>query len=340
MDYKREDKGSIRAYLLGELAKAAQQAFEQRMMTDDDFYNQVLLAEDELVEEYVLGRLTGKEKESFEIGFLSTPEGREQLSLTSDLIRYASERPAGKQQPVVSRFQAAQRRRSFFNSYAGLLAAAVVILAVGLGIWRILLYESDVDKGADALRIAYRDRRPGGARLTGFDYAPAITTRGVEENIDPVARDRAYRILRDEVAERPSAASHHALGQLYLYEQKFDDAIREFEAALQADGQNARAHSDLGAALLEKGKLERSRGDSDKSRELFAASLEHLNRALEQDDSLLEALFNRALLYQEMMMPSQAEADWRKYLERDPNSQWADEARHNLQNIEEQRKRG
>ena len=340
MDYKLKDKSLIRAYLLGELAEAERQVFEQRMMTEDEFYNQVLLAEDELVEEYALGRLTGKQKERFEASFLSTPEGREQLSLTSDLIRYASEQSAERREPVSIRFQAARPKRSFFNSYIGLLAAAVVILAAGLGIWRVYFYESDLDKGAAALRAAYRDHRPVDARLTGFDYASPITTRGGQENIDSIARDRAARILLDEVAEHPTAASHHALGQLYLAEQKFDDAIREFEAALKADGQNARAHSDLGASLLEKGKLERSRDDLIRSNEDFTKSLEHLNKALELNGGLLEALFNRALLYQEMERFSQAEDDWRKYLELDSNSPWADEARRNLRTIEEQRKKG
>ena len=89
----------------------------------------------------------------------------------------------------------------------------------------------------------------------GFDYAPAATTRGDEAKVDRVARNRAERILLDEVSEHPSAASHHALGRLYLAEHKFDDAIAEFEEALKTDPNNGQLHSDYGAALLEKGKL-------------------------------------------------------------------------------------
>ena len=341
MDHKLEDKSLIRSYLLGDLAEAERQVIEQRMITADEFYNQVLLAEDELVEEYALGRLTGKDKERFEASFLSTPEGREHVKLTADLIRYASEQSVEKPQAVGGRSKAARWNWSFFfNSSLGLLAAAVIILAAGLGIWRGFFYESDLDKGAAALRAAYRVNRPVEARLTGFDYAPAITTRGGQESVDSITRDRAARILLDEAAEHPTAASRHALGQLYLAEKRFDDSIRELEEALKADERNARAHSDLGAALLEKGKLERSRDELARSGEEFAKSLEHLNRALELNDGLTEALFNRALLYQETERFSQAEDDWRKYLERDSNSQWADEARRNLRILEEQKKKG
>jgi CHAT domain-containing protein len=85
--------------------------------------------------------------------------------------------------------------------------------------------------------------------------------------------------------------------------------------------------------------LERRRDDSGKILEDFAASLEHLNRALELNGSLLEALFNRALLYEEMMLPQQAEEDWRKYLEKDPSSRWADEAKRRIEAIEGTRKK-
>jgi CHAT domain-containing protein len=340
MDDKSLDGSLIKAYLLGELVENERHEFEKRMMTDDDLYNQVLVAEDELIEEYALGRLSGKEKESFEASFLSTEEGREQVSLTNDLIKYASIRSAARPQPVSKQPQPARRKLSFFASYARAFAAAIIILAVGFGVWRLFIYESDVEKGAAALRSAYRDNRPVESRLTGFDYAPPVTLRGDDQvNGDPIARKLAERILLDEVVENPGSASYHALGQFYLSDRKFDDAIRQFEEALKADPQNARAHSDLGAARLEKGKRDRSSDDSGKSLEEFAKSLEQLNKALESDGRLIEALFNRALLYQEMMLPAQAEEDWRRYLELDSTSKWADEARHNLKLLEDQRKR-
>jgi len=41
------------------------------------------------------------------------------------------------------------------------------------------------------------------------------------------------------------------------------------------------------------------------------------------------ALFNRALVYERMKKPGDASADWERYLELDPDGEWAAEARQN-----------
>ncbi|HET9787518.1 MAG TPA: hypothetical protein VFP47_10310, partial [Pyrinomonadaceae bacterium] len=106
--------------------------------------------------------------------------------------------------------------------------------------------------------------------------------------------------------------------------------------ALALDPNGAQIHSDLGAALLEKGKLYKLNGEDGKSLETLSESLEHLNRALELNTNLLEALFNRALVREYMGLPQPAAEDWRQYLEKDSQSPWADEARAKLKEIESQ----
>jgi hypothetical protein len=51
---------------------------------------------------------------------------------------------------------------------------------------------------------------------------------------------------------------------------------------------------------------------------------------------LLEALFNKALALQELGMPQQARESWLLYLQKDPSSPWAEEARKHLARIESQ----
>src|SRR5262249_61015002 len=106
---------------------------------------------------------------------------------------------------------------------------------------------------------------------------------------------------------------------------QFSSAIDQFEAALKSDPDNARLHSDLGAALFEKGKSDRANDQSGAAEETLARSLDHLNRALELDDSLIDALFNRALLDQTMNLREQAKRDWESYLRKDATSAWAEE---------------
>ena len=216
------------------------------------------------------------------------------------------------------------------------VAAAALILLGSVFAWRVYFSRTDIDKGLMALNEAYKVNRPLEARVSGLNYAPFSQTRG-SSDINSRALDRSAALLHNAVAEKQSSDAHHALGRLYLLNHDFDKAVFEFEEALKIIPNDARLHSDLGAALLEKGKLERSSDQSGRSETTLASSLEHLKRALELDDALLDARFNRALLYEEMGLTPQALEEWEKYVILDPHSRWADEARAK---IEELKKRG
>ena len=331
MELRIEDEDVIRRYLLGQLSEDEREQFEKRMMTDNDLYDRLLLAEDEMVEDYIENKLPNREQEAFKSSYLSTADGQKRVSFEKDLREYAAKKGSTARQKVT----VARWHQVFFGSYGRLAAAAIILVGIALGIWRIFFYQSDVSKGIAALAYAYREQRPVEARITGFDYAPAANTRGGEEKVDRVARNRAERILLDEVSEHPNAASYHALGRLYLAERKFDDAIAQFEEALKTDPNNAQLHSDYGAALMEKGKADESSETPGNSVEEIANALQHFTKALELNGNLLEPLFNRSLCLQQLKLLQQAQESWREYLRRDSSSKWADEARQNLKQLEE-----
>jgi CHAT domain-containing protein/Tfp pilus assembly protein PilF len=366
MAHDNDEDGLIRRYLLGQLAEDEREQLEEKMMADNELFDRVLLAEDEMVEQYVQGELPESDRAGFEAAFLSTPEGRQQVTFAKALSRQVKDvspapdaeelvreepvanepiavRPRTKDQltegpvPEERRLNrevnpAAWWRRPVLVPYLA-AAAAVIVMGLGIGIWRITS-PSEVSKGLTTLAYAYRDQRPFEARISGFNYAPAVTTRGGDQKVDRTARNLAESILLDAVLKHPNAATHHAAGRLYLAEKKFDEAIEQFKEALKVDPNNAQLHSDYGAALLQIGKADRAAAQG-KSLEELAQSLEHLSKALELDDSLLEALFNRALCRQEMTLFQQATEDWRTYLRKDPTSKWADEARLHLKSLEE-----
>jgi anti-sigma factor RsiW len=76
---------TLRRYLLGQLSDEEQSSVEQRFFTDDDYFQQVELAEDDLIEAYDRGELSPAERGRFESHFLSTPERRRRLQLTRTL---------------------------------------------------------------------------------------------------------------------------------------------------------------------------------------------------------------------------------------------------------------
>jgi tetratricopeptide (TPR) repeat protein len=335
-----KDQNTIRRYLLGEVTEEDElRLIEERLLTDDEYFEEIAVTEDELIDQYVSGSLGPGEQEKIESHFLATVERRRKLRFAQALRKYVSAAGAAAiSRTPRQRFNPLSWSSLLFTPYGAVAVAALVLLCVGLVGWRLFFYQSDVNKGLVALKSAYREQRPVEARLSGFDYAPLSETRGNEPGkVDQISHDRAERILLDAVQDHPGAASYQALGQLYLAERKFDKALSQFEEALKTDPRNARLHSDIGAALLELGKADRRADGSGKSLEGFAQSLSHLNRALELDANLHEALFNRALCYEYMLLPQQAVDDWRKYLERDPNSHWADEARRHLRLLEQEK---
>ncbi|MCI0622415.1 MAG: hypothetical protein L0387_12270 [Acidobacteria bacterium] len=80
----------MRQYLLGELSPEAQRQLEERAMTDAHCFEQLLLVEDELVDEYVCGSLAPSERAKFDSHFLSTPERHQKLRFAKSFRRYVS----------------------------------------------------------------------------------------------------------------------------------------------------------------------------------------------------------------------------------------------------------
>lgn len=340
MGRKNQNQKAVRRYLLRQLSDAEQQSLELRLLTDDELSEELEIVEDELIDEYLAEELSSDERARFERDFLASPERKRKLAAGQAIRRYlksTSELP-----PKPSRFAQSIKwvRKPFFSAPILVAAGLLIIVGLGLAVWRIGFYQSDVDKGLIALNAAYSQRRPLEARITQLKYAPFTNTRGQPQPVNSNERDFAERYLMDAVRDHPGAGSYHALGKFYLLQSNFDKAIDYFERAAKAAPNQAQIYADLGAALLERAK---SRKDGQNnagqnpglSQEDLARSLDLLNKALALDPNLLEALFNRALCYENLMLPRQAAEDWRVYLKRDSTSKWAEEARKNLKAIEE-----
>lgn len=338
----------LRRYLLGQLDDEAREEVEKDLFANDETYQELLVVEDEMVDEYLADKLGQDDRSAFENNFLGPPERRQKLRFGRALNRYVSAHPevrSTSERPE-QRSAPPQPYRSLFSSRLLMVACAVLVIAGGFVVWRSYFHQSDVDKGLIALNQAYREQRPLESRISNLDYAPFPQTRGsnTPDRFDPLARNRAESILSGAVTEDPTAAAaHHAIGKVYLAKKQFDDAIKEFDAALKNDSKNAQLYSDLGAAWLEKGKIDLDKGKADpasslagKGMEELGRSLENINKALALNPNLLEALFNRALIRQYMRLTQQAADDWRNYLKLDSDSPWANEARENLKRLEEQ----
>lgn len=334
---RNDDEKQIINYLLSRLDEDEQRRVEERLLTDNGYFDLLLMAEDDLIDEYLRGDLSVDERERFEAHFLCSPERRKKLNFGMALKGYISAESAAHGRKAINTRPGYGWWKPLFSApFMRLAAAAIIVVVLGVAGWRVFFYEPELNKGVTALNKAFLEQRPVESRISKLEYAPFSVTRGDEQGpIDRLSLNRAERILSDEADANPTAASLHALGRLFLAEKKFALAREQFEKALALDDKNAQLHSDYGALLMETGKIERMRENSGKSLETFANSLEHLNRALELDKTLLEALFNRALCHEYMLLYREAEKGWKDYIQKDPNSRWADEARQKLKEIEE-----
>ena len=80
----------IRRYLLGELDEREQEQLEQRVITDPDYKEEVLITEEELLEEFVNGKLPPRDLESFTRVYSSSPAHRRKVKIAQALNRYAA----------------------------------------------------------------------------------------------------------------------------------------------------------------------------------------------------------------------------------------------------------
>src|SRR5437762_8760452 len=139
----------IRRYLLGQLSEGVREKFEQELLTSDDLFQELLVIEDELVDEYLAGKLNVEDGASFEQHFLVTPERHEKLNFGRAFDKYLSSRVSSDAEainltPARSQWGWPQ---SFFSSPLRLAVVAIAVLLLGFGVWRVFFYQSDVDKG-------------------------------------------------------------------------------------------------------------------------------------------------------------------------------------------------
>jgi hypothetical protein len=78
----------LRLWLLGLLPDHESRVLEERLITDADFYEELLIVEDELIDEYIAGRLTTDERTAFESYFMNSPERQEQFRIANALRSY------------------------------------------------------------------------------------------------------------------------------------------------------------------------------------------------------------------------------------------------------------
>lgn len=143
----------IRRYLLGQLSSDERAQIEQRLLAESDFFQEILIGEEELIDDYVGHQLSETEIQAFESNFLITPERWKQLRFARGLAKYLNETNEAAVDEAESESSSTQsgdypfdsgkadprKKRKFFSffpvlsptlSYA--LAAVILVSVVGI----------------------------------------------------------------------------------------------------------------------------------------------------------------------------------------------------------------
>lgn len=137
----------IRMYLLGRLDQAKRAEIEESLLTDEAFYEELLIAEDELTDQYLAKELSDDDLRSFETHFLSAPERRHKLRFARSLQLYVRQSSRASVQedndysvaPARNTAESRSIKRPFFSFlpiqnpvFAYSFAAVVLLVVIGV----------------------------------------------------------------------------------------------------------------------------------------------------------------------------------------------------------------
>lgn len=123
------DKEVLRSYLLGTLEAEPRAELEERILCDPAAYEELLLLEEELIDQYLAGRLSNEERQQFETNFLITDERQKKLRFGQLLKRYLTSQAV----PFQQLNQTAPSRRRL--APLALVVAVAAVLGICLLCW-------------------------------------------------------------------------------------------------------------------------------------------------------------------------------------------------------------
>ncbi len=180
----------MRAYLLGTLDADRRTEFEERLLREQDVYEELFAAEEELIDEYIAGDLSEVDQHQFARYFASTAEGREKVRFGTLLKRYVDSHPAPF--PVVvghaKKTAPAKKRFSFFFPVMRRpMVASGVVLVAGFAI--LTLFWLITKKTAEQQAL-----EQGESRVIEATLAPGLTRSGGTTNRVTVPPEGPFKV--------------------------------------------------------------------------------------------------------------------------------------------------
>lgn len=190
----------VRRFFLGEMSEDERGAFEEAFVADEELFEQMRVAEDELIEAYVRGTLAPSEREKFERSFLTTARRRGRVEFTRSILG----KLAGQKAEVVAakNIGGAGAKPSVWNSMVRFFKApalafgtALTLFVLVLSAWLLLKNPSRPEVVRQAIPApTVQKTRPG-----ANDNLPS------GENASPQSNASAQKEVPDDNSAPPTA---------------------------------------------------------------------------------------------------------------------------------------
>jgi len=125
---KVEADARLTRYLLGAVSPAERENIEAEYLVDEDVFEQMLIAEDELVDAYARGELSDQERGQFEKNFLTSERGRDRVHFSQALAGAVSDA-----RPITERVEPSPSP-SFFEALWAILTPRVRVAGVAFAV--------------------------------------------------------------------------------------------------------------------------------------------------------------------------------------------------------------
>jgi hypothetical protein len=169
---RTESTLDLRRYFLGSLSGEERDRLERDYLADPAVYEHLRAVEEELVEDYLGGRLTAQDRAGFERHFLGSPRLRLRVELTEALLQRAAGRGV------------IRRGRTRWTPAAWAVAASLMI-AAGLGTWALVgsWYGGEAPSDVPPASPSASRSTVGTPRVARATLAPG-RTRGAQRGVE------------------------------------------------------------------------------------------------------------------------------------------------------------
>lgn len=187
------DEARIRDYLLGHLSDEEQQQIEERLMVEDDLFDELETSKGELIEEYCANELPQSERRWFMENYLASEEGRQRHAFALALNSLKRSKPAP--QPLTW----FQRLLALFKTQQLIVATSTALVAIVVCIFIYNQISTTPTSYAFNLNSTAQHRSTGDARYHKVPLSPETgelrITLQLPEN---VPQGNSYRAELDD----------------------------------------------------------------------------------------------------------------------------------------------